>query len=137
MTRSVAVATSSDPVRSLDHVGPASDRIGPGPIKATLRGGAPSMTQIIKESAIRYYGGVKQTAFALGEVDPSLMMREFDAGKFQRLDEHADEVAKSFIAAAQAEAFGPLSDPKALGFRALREIEERIHVIRQLLEHCA
>ncbi len=65
------------------------------------------------------------------------MMREFDAGKFARLDEYADADAKAFIAAALAESYGPLSNPRQRGFQVLREIDQRIAEIRQLLEHCA
>lgn len=136
MSRSVATAQLSDPVRSLENIGPSSDRIGPGPIKADLRSGA-SWNATHKDAAIRYFGGVKQTAFALGQVDPSLMMREFDAGKFARFDEHADEQAKSFVAAALAEAYGPLSNPKQRGFQLLREIDQRVAEIRQLIEMVA
>lgn len=136
MRQTMTATATSDPVRSLDNIGPASDQIGPRQAKAGLRRGT-SLIQVTKEAAIRYYGGVKQTAFALGEVDPSLMMREFDAGKFARLDEHADDEAKSYIAAAQVEAFGPLSDPKARGYQLLREIEQRVAEVRQLLEHAS
>lgn len=35
------------------------------------------------------------------------------------------------------EKFGPLSDPKDEARRAIRDIEERLHLLRQLVEHVA
>ena len=132
MPRSISSVESSDPVRSLDNVGPRSDQIGPKLAKAELRG--QPFNQVMRDSAIRYYGSVKETAFALGQVDPSLMMREFDAGKFGRFDEHADAQAKAFIAAALAEAYGPLSDPKARVRQLLRSIRAELDEIDQYVD---
>lgn len=137
MSQTMTATRSSDPVRSMDNIGPASDQIGPGPQKAHLRERGPSLIQTTKDAAIRFYGGVKQTAFALGEVDPSLMMREFDAGKFQRLDTHADVDAKAFIAAAQVDAFGPLKTPQARIRQAIREARQRLDDIEQGVEYLA
>lgn len=130
MRQSISTAQPSDPVSS-------SDFPRPTPAKAGLRSDGIGLPfhQVMKDAVIRYYGSVKAAALSL-EVDPSLMMREFDAGKFGRL-EKADAEAKAFIAAAMQDAYGVLASPKARGFQLLREIDQRIAEIRQLIEMVA
>lgn len=129
-TSTVSAARSSDPVRDLDDLRPkpakaglASDRLGP------------RLTSTVKAAVLSHYGSVKAAAFSLGEgakqppLDPSLMMREFDAGKFGRLD-HADEETKAAIAKALDETFGR-TDPKA---RVRRLINDGRRILDEIAE---
>lgn len=116
MASTVATARSSDPVPSLDGLRPT-------PAKAGLRGDqrGPSVCTVMAEAVIAHYGGsVKEAAFAL-QVDRSLMMREFKAGDFHRIDA-LDDVAKAAIFAAVHEAFGPLT---TVGARARHLFQQR------------
>lgn len=134
MSAKVATAELSGPVRTLDSIGPASDQIGPAQAKAALRGDhALPFTVVIRDAAIRYYGSVKAAAISLS-CDPSLMQREFEAGKFGRL-EHADDAAKAFIAQALIDAYGPLHDPKARTKQEIRDIRQKLDLIEQYVDH--
>lgn len=117
MGNTMTNARRSDPVRSLDNIRPPA-------LKAdTKRSDGRTVTQIMSAAVIKHYGSVKAAAISL-RVDPSLMQREFDAGKFGRLDD-ADEETKAAIAEALKTAF-PGSDPKAIARRMLREARQRI-----------
>jgi hypothetical protein len=132
MRQTMTAAAASDPVRSLDNIGPASDQIGPKQAKAELRG--LPFHQVMTDAAIRYYGSVKAMAYALGKVDPSLMMRELKDGKFARFDEHADEPAKAFVAAALVDAYGPLTEPQARIRQLTRNVRAELDEIDSLSE---
>lgn len=128
----VSNTAKSDPVRLPEKFGPAT-------LKAdTRRSEGRTVSQVLHDAVLKHYGSVKAAAFSLGEgarqapLDPSLMQREFEAGKFHRL-EHADELAKADIANALKEAF-PGSDPKAIARRLLTEARKRIE---EALEHIA
>jgi hypothetical protein len=110
----------SVPVRSLDNIGPGSDRVGPGAAKAVLRSDQ-RISSVIRAAVVKHYGSVKEAAWALGEVDPSLMNREFDAGKFSRIDEHADADCKAAISRALYYAFGS-DDPKVIRRKRIVEL---------------
>lgn len=88
--------------------------------------------QVQGDAVVRFYGSVKAAAFALGEVDPSLMQREFREGKFARFDEHANEAAKAFVANALAEAFGTLQTREARIQQLRRAIEDQLNEMTQL-----
>ena len=88
----------------------------------------------MKDAVIRYYGTVKEAAFALGQVDPSLMMREFDAAKFGRFDAHADDAAKAFVAEAVHQSLGQVEDPRARAKRTVRELMDKAREIEAFLE---
>lgn len=130
MNSTVSSARRSDPVGNLDAIRPTA-------AKAGLRsdGIGPSLTACVKDAVLRHYGSVKAAAFSLGEgakqhpLDPSLMMREFDAGKFHRL-EHADDEAKAAIARAMQEQFGN-GDPRARQRRAIRDALRAIHELAE------
>lgn len=127
-------ARRSDPVRSLDTIGPASDQIGPGQVKAGLRDGL-NFVAVWTDAVIAHYGSVKETAYALGQVDPSLMMREFGDAKFGRFAKHADELAKAAVVSVLNEAFGQLTTPRDAAFDAVRTARKSLDVIAQALEH--
>lgn len=111
----------------MDDLGPASDKVGPGPAKAGLRSdviGLP-FEQVTRDSIIRFYGSVKAAALSLGPVDPSLMQREFADGNFKRFYKHATFDAKAFVAKELAESYGPLDTREA-----------RIHSLKRTIEDC-
>ncbi len=120
MAPSVSPSLSSNPVRLPDNSG--------RPAKAALR---PTYRQTMTDAILRYYGSVKNAAYVLGACDPSLMMREFHAGKFARFDEHAEDGAMSYVAAALHDVFGKQTD---LHQRTLDELAriQKIKLIRDL-----
>lgn len=124
MATSIAQPAQSDPVRTLDEIRPT-------PVKACLSSDrvGPSVPAVVKDAVVRHYGSVKAAAISLG-VDPSLMMREFDAGKLGRLE--ADAEARASVVDALHAAFGR-SDPKGYAIRALSDIRERLAVIDRFL----
>lgn len=131
MNRSMSQRDESDPLRSLENIGPgqakarlASDHIGLSVIAVTVEG------------ILAHYGSVKAAAISLGNVDPSLMMREFKVGNL-RLLERADEVAKAAIFAYAHEAFGPLTSPSARARHLLREVDRITNELWQVLEALA
>jgi len=130
MRSSLATSARSQEVRSLDEIGPASDQIGPKQAKALLRG--TPFNQVQAEAIVRFYGSVKATAFALGEVDASLMQREFRDGKFGRFDEHAKDDAKAYVANALHEVFGTLGTREARIAQLKRSIEDQLDEMVQL-----
>lgn len=93
------------------------------------------MNSVMKQAVLKHYGSVKEAAYALGEVDPSLMMREFDAGKFARVNEGDDDLLGA-IAHALMAAFGRC-DPKAMALRELREAKERLDRAMNIVERIA
>lgn len=131
MNSTVATARPSDPVRNLDTIRPTQAR-------AVLRSDhiGLALGVVIKDAVVKHYGSVKAAAISLNNVDPSLMMRELEAGKIGRL-EQADDAAKAAIAAALFDAYGQLEDPKARARRALREVEARIREVDAYLEYAA
>ncbi len=89
----------------------------------------------MKDAVVGYYRTVKEAAYALGQVDPSLMMREFDAGKFARFDAHADADAKACVVKSMHDALGKLDDPLTCAKRVAKEAHERINELMQIVEH--
>ena len=140
MSNTVPNARRSDPVGSLDRirlrqakaglasdlVGPVSDAIGPDRTE--------SLGDVVKRAVLAHYGSVKEAAYGLGQVDPSLMMREFDAGKLSRLD--VDTAAKAAVACALFREFGAC-DPKSVILRELRAARERLDEAMNVLERIA
>ena len=122
MGQSISNAHRSEEVRLQDVVRPTA-------AKASLRSdrlvGLP-FVQVTTDAVLRYYGSVKATAYALGECDPSLMQREFQAGKFGRFDEHADLNAKAYVAKQLAEAFADLGSREARILQLKRTIADSI-----------
>lgn len=106
-----------------DRARPASDRTGP------------TFNALIKTAVIQHYGSVKAAAISLGDVDPSLMQREFDDGKFKRL-ETAERAAKACIARALYEEYAD-DDPQARIRRALRDARQAIECVAELLDRDA
>lgn len=97
----------------------------PTPAKAGLRSDrvGPAFADVVKSAVLTHYGSVKAAAISLN-VDPSLMQREFEAGKFARL-EQADDATKASVAKALYEQFGQ-DDPKAQIRRALRDAKQAL-----------
>lgn len=132
MPSTMRAPASSDPVRSLDQIPTRmakaeSDRIRPSdPIG--LR-----WADVVTEAVRAHYGSVKAAAISLGDVDPSLMMREFKAGNFRLLD-RADDETKAAVATAVSAAFGPLTSPKARGRQRIRDARSALDDLDQLLE---
>jgi hypothetical protein len=114
MAPTMARASESVPVASSDRIGP---RLG----------------AVVKDALLRHYGSVKAAAISLG-VDPSLLMRELDTGKFkvERL-EMCDDDAKAFVSRALYEAFGH-GNPQA---RVQRLIRESRRILDELAEAVA
>lgn len=113
----------SDPVLNLDNIRPTA-------AKAVLSSDRRSVGGVFKSAVVKHYGSVKAAAISLGNVDPSLMMREFAASKFGRFDEHADDAAKADVSAIVYRALGQ-SDPKAEIRRALKEAKDRIEDVME------
>lgn len=128
MSSSIGGAQSSDPVSSLDGVGPGQAKAGLRGTSGDQRG--PGFGSVMADAVIKHYGGVKEAAHAL-KVDRSLMQREFKAGDFGRFDDVADEVAKAAVVAYLAEVFAELMTPMARLHRDLDAIIARAHAIRQ------
>lgn len=128
MGASLSKAQPSDPVRSLDNLRPT-------PVKAGLRSDQIGLSfgASMKDAILAHYGSVKEAAYALGQVDPSLMMREFGESKFARFDQHADELAKASVCGRLLDVFGPLTTPFARGEKLLSDIENDVRELRQLL----
>lgn len=130
-------ARRSDPVGSLENSGPGQAKAGlrtdqtrpaPDPF-------GPTFGATMKDAVIAHYGSVKEAAYALGQVDPSLLMRELGDGKFGRFDKHADEGAKAAVVGVLNEAFGKLSTPKEAALDAVRGARKHLDTIAQALEH--
>lgn len=130
MKQSISTVTKSDQVRSLDHVGPASDQVGPKQVKAELR--RTPFGQVQADAIVRFYGSVKAAAYALGQVDASLMQREFRDGKFGRFDEHAKDDAKAYVANVLHEVFGTLGTREARIAQLKRSITDQLDEMEQL-----
>lgn len=123
MSPTVSAPRSSDPVRTLDNLRPTQ-------AKAVLRSDHIGLAigDVIKDAVVKHYGSVKAAAISL-RVDPSLMIREFDAGKIARL-EQADDAAKAAVAQALFTAYGQIDDPKT---RILREAQKAIEILREVI----
>ena len=129
MSRSVSAAVLSDPVRTLDGVRPAQ-------AKAELRGSEPvgssdAIGPIARDAVVKHYGSVKAAAITL-DVDPSLLMRELDAGKLGRLDK--DPAAVASVAAALTQAYAPLATPQARGRSVIRNIRRELDELDQAID---
>ncbi len=125
----------SDPVGTLDHIRPSALKAGlvqsdASPMRSDTFG------DVVKATLIAHYGSVKEAAYALGEgaglqlLDPSLMMREFDAGKLARLE--ADPIAKAVVSAALFKAFA--QDPKSHARRIVNQIRQLLSEFEQYVE---
>ena len=122
---SVERHAQSDLVGSFDH-------IRPRPLKVMLDDTRFSLT--VRDALLKHYGSVKAMAYALGRVDPSLMQREFEAGKLARVDTYTDASAKAAIATALAERYTELSTPKARARQRIREARAILDELDQVME---
>lgn len=127
MSSNLSNAQRSQEVRTLDTIRPEMAKA----VLSSDRVGLP-FRQVQGDAVVRFYGSVKAAAFALGQVDPSLMQREFREGKFGRFDEHANEQAKAFVANALAETFGTLLTREARIQQLRRSIAESLDEMAQL-----
>lgn len=123
MARSLPQLDRSDRVRTLDSLRPTPAKVTPSADQVGRPSDrlGPTFAGVVTEAVLRYYGSVKAAAISL-RVDPSLMMREFHAGKFGRLED-AEDAAKGSIARALSETFGEaVEDPKVRARRKLPEL---------------
>ena len=132
MSRSVTSAVLSDPVRTLDTVRPRA-------AKAELRGSdsvgsSDHIGPTVRDAVVKHYGSVKSAAITL-DVDPSLLMRELEAGKLGRLDKDPGVLAA--VAAALTQTYAPLATPKARALALVAEVEDRCRELRQAIEAVA
>lgn len=137
MPRSLAAHQPSDPVRTLENIRPRmaqadlerSDLVGSSD-QFGLTYGA-----VAREAVVKHYGSVKAAAISLGNVDPSLMVRELEGGKFQRL-EHAQDAARLKAAVSEAlyKAFTPLTDPKDAARQMCDQVQALVNGIRQFID---
>lgn len=134
MSPTVSNACASAEVRSSDREVRAIDRVRPEAAKAQLASDrvGPTFRSVMKRAILAHYGTVKETAFALGEVDESLMQREFEAGKFGRFDDHANEGAKAYVARELRRTFGDV-DTKATARRMIEDLRVRLDDIAEVL----
>lgn len=132
-------AQRSQEVRSLDHVRPSPAKAGLDRSDAVRLPEivGPSLCSVMGEAIVAHYGSVKEAAYALGEVDPSLMQREFDAGKFARFDQHATTEAKAAVSERLQQSFAPLSSPWAIVRQATRIVRQQCDLIDQWSEYMA
>lgn len=138
MANRVGIADRSDLVGSLDTLRPTPAKAGlsrTGVSDSVGSSDGIGLGALIKDAVIKHYGSVKAAAISLN-VDPSLMVREFEAGKIARL-EQADPQVKAAIAGALFEAFGQLEDPKARTKRLATDVIAAMHEILAFLEYVA
>lgn len=128
MTRNMAESRPSDPVRSLETVRPEPAKAGLRPSDAVRS--ADRIGPVVKAAVVKHYGSVKAAAITLG-ADPSLLMRELEAGKFSRL-EATDADCKRDIAKALFDAFGQ-DDPIAHASRLIRDGRRVLDELSELL----
>lgn len=138
MRNTMAQPEQSVPVRSLDNLRPDMAKAG---LHRTSEsdgvGSSDPIGRVGYDAVIAHYGSVKAAAYALGQVDPSLMRREFlEQGRFARLDSAEDAATvKSKVAEAMHVAYAPLATPAAR-LRKLAEEQARIAAeLRQLSEY--
>lgn len=139
MGRSVFVSKSSDPVRTLDEIratGRPPLKSPSEPVEASDRVGP-----IARQAVIKHYGTVKEAAWRLGEgaglapLDPSLLMRELEAGKLSRLD--VDPAVVAAVARALSDTYAPMSTPAARLRQKAREVRAIADELDQLSEFIA
>lgn len=136
MAESMPTRRRSDLVGSLDSIRPVRLKadIRPSDVRTPSDRIGLTFGDVVKMAVIRHYGSVKATAYALGEgaelppLDPSLMMREFDAGKLARLE--ADLAAKAVVAEALYLAFGRPEDPAARQRRLVDACLAALHELK-------
>lgn len=124
MAATMTAPHRSDPVRSLDDIRPSMAK--------AVRPSDRAFCSVMREAIVAHYGSVKEAAFALGQVDESLMRRELEAGKFGRFDEHADDAAKGAVTQALLRAFPPC-DPRAEAMRLIREARARLDALAEVI----
>lgn len=136
MASTLPKAEPSSPVRSLDSIRPEMAKAGlhrTGESEPVGSSDGVGFDDVIRKAVVQHYGSVKAAAISL-KVDPSLMQREFEAGKFARLNE-ADPTAKAAIADALFETFGHLEDPAARVRRSIRDARRALDEVEQHLEY--
>lgn len=138
MGTTVNLQGASVPVRSLENIRPTAAKAGLHRTSESEPVGSSDgigLGDVIRDAVKKHYGSVKAAAISLN-VDPSLMQREFDAGKFERLNS-ADADAKAAIVDALYQVFGRLEDPKARFRRKCQELKALANEFDQLGEFIA
>lgn len=126
MSRTVATAAISDPVRLPEKFGPAS-------VKAGLPSDQTGQTigSVACDALIAYCGTVKAAAITLGNCDPSLMQRELKAGDFRRLNRCEDIGARAAVSEALDRAFGKLVSEEQYADRLIDRAYDIFSELRQ------
>lgn len=129
-------AKRSQEVRTLDQIRPAAVKATGERSDAVRLADAPgpSFCSSMGDAIVSHYGTVKEAAFRLGQCDPSLMQREFDAGKFGRFDQHATQDDKAAVLERMTEVFRTLTTPAAFTRHATRVIRQQCDLIDQFSE---
>lgn len=117
-----------NPVRTSDNIGQRTPK-------------RPDFAKTMSAAIRQHYGSVKEAAYALGECDPSLMVREFNEGNFERFDRFASDQAMSAVIAALYDTYCTQIDLCRLAREAIqrstaaREIRELRAVVNTKLDH--
>jgi hypothetical protein len=131
MSNTLRNGRQSDPVSLPETFGHRQLRVGLASDNFGLGG-------VAFDAIVAYYGSVKEAAYALGEVDPSLMRREIRACDFSRFEKHADKDAKAALVASLAMAFGPMAaSPQQYAEALLDKIQAEINEVRQYIRGAA
>lgn len=128
-------------VRTLDSIRPTQAKAGlASPTQsdrptASEKSFGQELSKVIEETLMRHFGSVKAVAFALGEMDPSQLRREFETAKLPlaRL-EGLDAFTKAAVGTAIVEQFGILSDPKARARQVLRQLRALADELEQFID---
>lgn len=90
------------------------------------------MGVIAYEALVKFHGGVKQAAYALGNVDLSVMKREIEGGKFERLQKDPDSL--SVVLEALSRVYVRMTDPKTRVRQEITRARQALNEIEQGLE---
>lgn len=137
MANTMAQQQESLPVRSLDNVRPEMAKAGlVRTVESDGVGSSDPIGRVGYDAVIAHYGSVKEAAYALGKVDPSLMRRELlEQGRFARLDIATDAaMVKAKVAEAMSRAYTPLSTPQSRLRQKARDLREIANEIEQAAE---
>ena len=132
MASSVSQRQSSDPVRSLENIRPAS-------VKAGLPSdqiGQQTLGSVACDAVTAYFGSVKAAALTM-LVDPSLMQRELKACDLRRVHALKDARLNAAISQAWMDAFGTLLSPKEYASRLIDRMQGELNELRQFISEVA
>ena len=128
MDPTMANRDRSAQVRTLDDIRPKPAKAGlDRTTESEAVGSSDDIGPVIYAAVIRHFGSVKAAAISLGNLDPSLMKREFEAGRVGRLsgDDADRRACRASVSRALFDAFSD-DDPASQTRRMLREARQRI-----------